>query len=108
MAKKNKLTQVEVVEAVAEAEVVEAGVIEAEVIEAEVIKDEVIKDEATNLPLPTTYTLNSGRGTVQLWTRHLVTFVDGTYTTSDIDEIEALDALADNGTVTRHKRDEEE
>lgn len=58
-------------------------------------------------PLPTTYTLNSGRGSVQLWARHLVTFVDGTYTTSDIDEIEALDMLADNGTVTRHTRDEE-
>lgn len=43
-----------------------------------------------------------------LWARHFVTFEDGTYTTADIDEIQALDGLADAGTVTRHKRAEGE
>lgn len=69
---------------------------------------EPIKPATTSEPAPTTYTLNSGRGTVMLWARHFVTFEDGTYTTADIDEIQALDGLADAGTVTRHKRAEGE
>ena len=59
-------------------------------------------EPAPALTLPKVYTLNSGRGSVKLVALgYYVTFADGTYSTSDIDEIEALDELADAGVVTR-------
>lgn len=58
--------------------------------------------EAVALTLPKLYKLNSGRGSVKLVAlNYFVVFEDGTYATKDIDEIEALDELADAGVVTR-------